>query len=89
MKTVNNLKKLSLASGAALALSVASGTAFAADSNPFGMAKLNGGYQVAMNEGKCGEGKCGEGKAKKAEGKCGGDKAKKAEGKCGGSKTME
>ncbi len=89
MKTVNNFKTLSLASGAALALSVASSTVIAADSNPFGMSKLNEGYQVAMNEGKCGEGKCGGSKAKETEGKCGGDKAKKAEGKCGGSKTKE
>ncbi len=89
MKTVNNLKTLSLASGAALALSVASSTVLAADNNPFGMTELNGGYQVAMNEGKCGEGKCGGSKAKETEGKCGGDKAKKTEGKCGGSKAKE
>ena len=91
MKTVNNLKSLSLATGAALVLSLASGTVLAADSNPFGMTKLTEGYQVAMKEGKCGEGKCGGDKAKKAEGKCGegkcgGDKAKKAEGKCGEGK---
>ena len=98
MKTVNDLKSLSLATGAALVLSLASGTVLAADSNPFGMTKLTEGYQVAMKEGKCGgdkakaaEGKCGGDKAKKAEGKCGegkcgGDKAKKAEGKCGEGK---
>ena len=89
MKTVNNLRTLSLASGAALVLSVASGTVLAADNNPFGMTKLNQGYQVAMNEGKCGEGKCGGSKAKETEGKCGGSKAKEAEGKCGGSKAKE
>lgn len=87
MKTINKLKTLSLTSGAALVLSVASGSVLAADSNPFGMTKLNEGYQVVMDEGKCGEGKCGESKAKKAEGKCGGAKTEEAEGKCGGSKA--
>jgi len=89
MKTVNKLKTLSLASSAALALSVVSGSALAADSNPFGMSKLSEGYQVAMEEGKCGEGKCGgsKAKAKPAEGKCGGSTAKTEEGKCGGSKA--
>ena len=81
MKPVKNFKTLSLASGAALVLSVASSSALAADSNPFGMTKLNDGYQVAMEEGKCGGSK-----AKEAEGKCGGSKAKKAEGKCGEAK---
>jgi uncharacterized low-complexity protein len=89
MKTFNNLKTLSITSGAVLVLSVASGGALAADSNPFGMTKLNEGYQVATSEGKCGEGKCGESKAKKAEGKCGGTKAEEAEGKCGGNKPKE
>jgi uncharacterized low-complexity protein len=74
MKPVNNFKTLSLASGAALVLSVASNTALAADNNPFGMKQLSEGYQVAMDEGKCGEGKCGENKAKAKEGKCGGSK---------------
>jgi uncharacterized low-complexity protein len=99
MKPVNNFKTLSLASGAALVLSVASNTALAADDNPFGMKQLSEGYQLAMEEGKCGgskakteEGKCGENKAKAeegkcGEGKCGGSKAKAKEGKCGGSKA--
>ena len=89
MKPVNNFKTLSLASGAALVLSVASNTALAADNNPFGMKLLSEGYQVAMDEGKCGgskekaeEGKCGEGK-------CGGNKAKAKEGKCGEGKCGE
>lgn len=89
MKTVNNLKTLSLASGAALVLSVASATALADDNNPFGMTKLSEGYQIAMDEGKCGEGKCGGSKAKKSEGKCGGSKAEESEGKCGGNKSKE
>lgn len=101
MKPVNNFKTLSLASGAALVLSVASNTTIAADNNPFGMKQLSEGYQIAMDEGKCGgnkaktaEGKCGENKAKAeegkcGEGKCGGSKAKKAEGKCGGNKTKD
>ena len=84
------------------AISLAIGTAFvtgaalspiaqAAD-NPFGMQKLDSGYQLAQaqakgedkkKDGKCGEGKCGAEKGK--EGACGGDKAK-AEGKCGEGK---
>lgn len=88
MSTIKNIKTLSLASGTALVLGMASGSVLAADSNPFGMTSLSGGYQVAVNEGKCGEGKCGDkeaAKAKNAEGKCG--EAKEAEGKCGGDKA--
>ncbi len=92
MNTIKNIKTLSLASGAALVMGMASVSVLAADSNPFGMTSLSGGYQVAVNEGKCGEGKCGDkaaaGKTKDAEGKCGESKdAKEAEGKCGGDKA--
>ena len=83
-----------------LALSTALGTAFIAGAalspavhaadNPFGMQKLDGGYQLAQaktddkkKDGKCGEGKCGAEKKtveKKKDGKCG-------EGKCGADKA--
>ncbi|MDT8452149.1 MAG: hypothetical protein RQ936_05300 [Gammaproteobacteria bacterium] len=90
MSTIKNMKTLSLAGGTALVLGMASGSVLAADSNPFAMTSLSDGYEVAVNEGKCGEGKCGgdkaAGKAKDAEGKCGGE-AKEAEGKCGGNKA--
>ncbi|HEY9050334.1 MAG TPA: hypothetical protein VIQ03_02240 [Gammaproteobacteria bacterium] len=82
MNRTNNIKTLSMATGAALALSVIGSSAMAGQSNPFGMTELSAGYSVAAAEGKCGEGKCGGSKAKEA--KCGGDKAKAAEGKCGG-----
>ena len=92
MTRKNNIKALTLATGTALVLGLASTSAFADNTNPFGMNELSQGYQVAMEEGKCGgsktkstEGKCGEGKCgasktKSSEGKCG-------EGKCGASKT--
>jgi len=64
----------SLATGAALAMSLASGSLLAADVNPFGMSNLSQGYQLSANEGKCGEGKCGGNKSTSSEGKCGGDK---------------
>ena len=89
----NNLKRLSMITGAALAMSVsaAASASSAAEVNPFGMTELSQGFQLAGNEGKCGgskskseakcgEGKCGDGKSKSSEGKCG-------EGKCGGSKS--
>lgn len=66
----SSTKSVALAITGALALSVSSIAAQAAD-NPFAMESLSSGYQVADNhkgaEGKCGEGKCGEGK-------CGGNK---------------
>ena len=91
MTRKNNLTALSLATGTALVLGLASSTAFAESTNPFGMSELSQGYQVSMNEGKCGEGKCGGSKAKSSEGKCGegkcgGSKAKSSEGKCGEGK---
>ena len=81
------LAATTLAGGMALA-GVAS-----ADVNPFGMTSLSSGYQVAMEEGKCGDmkgaaekmkdGKCGAGK-------CGANMKEKAEkmkdGKCGAGK---
>ena len=79
-------KPLAIAMGATFAAALSASPVANADTNPFGMQNLSGGYmQVA--EGKCGEGKCGEGKKAK-EGKCGEGKAKKegkcGEGKCGG-----
>lgn len=92
MSLTTKFKTNTLITCAALALST--GTAVA-ESNPFGMSKLNHGYQMAANEakcggvkampteGKCGEGKCGGSKPMPSEGKCGGQK-QPAEGKCGG-----
>ena len=83
--------------GAAVAGSLLMTGAAHADSNPFGLSELNGGYaQLASNhtEGKCGAGKCGGAMEKGAEGKCGAGKCggsggameKGAEGKCGAGK---
>ena len=84
----NNIKPLSLATGAALALSVIGSSAMAAQANPFGMTELAQGYSLTVAaEGKCGQAKCG-GNAKSSEAKCGGDK-KGAEAKCGGDKSTE
>ncbi|MGB5396921.1 MAG: hypothetical protein WBN96_07215 [Gammaproteobacteria bacterium] len=87
----NTLKKsLAVAMGASFAAAMAVSPVANADSNPFGMSNLSGGY-MQIAEGKCGEGKCGEGKTKK-EGKCGEGKCgegKKAEGKCGEGKCGE
>ncbi len=66
-----------------------------ADTNPFTLNELEGGYQLAAAnaEGKCGEAKCGaETESKDSEGSCGEDKSgasaeeKGAEGKCGEGK---
>ncbi len=61
-----------------------------ADTNPFTLNELEGGYQLAAAdaEGKCGEAKCGaETDSKDSEGKCGaGAEEKGAEGKCGEGK---
>ena len=73
-------KPLAIAMGATFAAALSASPVASADSNPFGMQDLSGGY-MQLAEGKCGEGKCGEDKAKK-EGKCG-------EGKCGGTKATE
>ena len=79
MSKKTHMKPVAAAIGAALAGSLAMGTATAAD-NPFGLSELGSGYmQLAGTEGKCGEGKCGGEKATSTEGKCG-------EGKCGGKK---
>ena len=84
-------KPLAIAMGATFAAALSASPVASADSNPFGMQDLSGGY-MQLAEGKCGEGKCGEDKAKKegkcGEGKCGEDKAKK-EGKCGEGKCGE
>jgi uncharacterized low-complexity protein len=84
---------LTLATGAAFVATVALAPVASAADNPFGMARLDSGYQLAAaddkkQDGKCGEGKCGATKMsgdkkpaddKKKDGKCG-------EGKCGGTK---
>ena len=60
MKT--SKKTLSIAVGTALGASLALSPAALADSNPFGVSELPGGYmQIAggHGEGGCGEGKCG------------------------------
>lgn len=88
-------KPLAAAVGATFAAALTAAPAASADTNPFGMQSLQGGYlQLADgHEGKCGEGKCGEKEkeAKCGEGKCGGmekgakeKEAKCGEGKCGG-----
>ena len=73
-------KPLAIAMGATFAAALSASPVASADSNPFGMQDLSGGY-MQLAEGKCGEGKCGEDKAKK-EGKCG-------EGKCGEDKMKK
>ncbi|MGD2053327.1 MAG: low-complexity protein [Gammaproteobacteria bacterium] len=84
-------KPLAIAMGATFAAALSASPVVNADTSPFGMQSLSGGYiQLAEGkcgegktekEGKCGEGKGGEGKTKK-EGKCG-------EGKCGEGKTKK
>ena len=84
-------KPLAIAMGATFAAALSASPVANADTNPFGMQDLSGGY-MQLAEGKCGEGKCGENKSKKegkcGEGKCGEDKSKK-EGKCGEGKCGE
>jgi len=84
-------KPLAIAMGATFAAALSASPVASADSNPFGMQDLSGGY-MQLAEGKCGEGKCGEGKSKKegkcGEGKCGEGKSEK-EGKCGEGKCGE
>ena len=63
-------KPLAIAMGATFAAALSASPVANADTSPFGMQNLSGGYMQLA------EGKCGEGKSKK-EGKCG-------EGKCGG-----
>ena len=81
---------LTLAAGAAFVATTAFTPLASAADNPFGMVKLDSGYQLAQaktddkkKDGKCGEGKCGGDKKaadpKMKDGKCG-------EGKCGGTK---
>lgn len=92
---MNSVKKTAVAVALGT-VAVSSAFAVNAQTNPFGFAAMDVGYQIAGNEGKCGEGKCGEGKksAEKAhegkcgEAKCGADKAaaKAHEGKCGEAK---
>jgi len=87
-------KPLAIAMGATFAAALSASPVASADTNPFGMQNLSGGY-MQLAEGKCGEGKCGGDKGKEGkcgEGKCGGDKGKEGkcgEGKCGGDKGKE
>lgn len=92
---MNNQKNLALAIGGALALSITSATANAA--NPFAAKTLSSGYQVADadmkgKEGKCGEGKCSasmreEAKKTAKEGSCSAEKMK--DGSCHADKATE
>ena len=99
-----NAKKssITLAIGAAFAVTAGLPTVTHAADNPFAMQKLDSGYQLAAKhmaapeadkkkDGKCGEGKCGGSKPaaeKMKDGKCGGadNKAKMKDGKCGEGK---
>lgn len=96
MSNTNIKKQFVVAVGAAFATSLMGAGAANAAGNPFSMAELPGGYQVADakgTEGKCGEGKCGSNKAsttstempsKMGEGKCGTTEMSKGkEGQCG------
>lgn len=94
MKKQTRTQTLRLAIGTAVAGTFALAPAVQAADNPFGLQKLDGGYQLAAadkaKEGKCGGDKKADGKCggdKKADGKCGGDK--KADGKCGGDKKKD
>jgi uncharacterized low-complexity protein len=81
------LKPVTAAICMALATGLGASASATADSNPFSVADLDAGYQLAGDkhkEGKCGEGKCGGDKA--AEGACGEKHKKHAEGKCGEGK---
>jgi len=91
----NTKTQLILATGAAFAATAIFSPVMAAD-NPFGMAKLDSGYQLAQadkkQDGKCGEGKCG-GDKKATEEKKVNDKKKmddkKKDGSCGGDKMKD
>ncbi|HEY9136228.1 MAG TPA: hypothetical protein VIM85_10585 [Pseudomonadales bacterium] len=101
MANASKIKPLSIAMGAAVAVSALSATSVQANENPFVTQDLASGYNLASadTEGKCGEGKCGgdkkaakEGKCgegKCGEGKCGGDKKAEKEGKCGADKKAD
>jgi len=95
---MKKITTLTLATGAIVAATAALAPAVQAADNPFGMQKLDSGYQLAAaddkkKDGKCGEGKCGATKMsgdkkpaddKKKDGSCGADKKK--DGSCGGKK---
>jgi len=90
MKTKKS--RLTLATGATLAATIGFAPVAQAADNPFGMQKLDAGYQLAQADkkvdGKCGEGKCGASKKvddKKKDAACGADKKMK-DGKCGAAK---
>ena len=85
----NTMKKsLSAALGTTFIAAMAASPVVNADTNPFGMQNIEGGYmQVA--DGKCGEGKMEMKKEKAKEAKCGESHKKEMEGKCGGEKKKE
>ena len=103
MANVSKIKPLSIAMGAAVAVSALSATSVQANENPFVTQDLASGYNLASAdmEGKCGadkkagkEGNCGGDKkagkeGKCGEGKCGADKKAEKEGKCGGDKKAD
>lgn len=87
---------LKLATGMTVAAAFTLGSLAHAADNPFGMQKLDRGYQLAQAnmdgkkaDGKCGEAKCGAAKVaeKKKDGNCGADKKKDAS--CGADKKKE
>ncbi|MET0068252.1 MAG: low-complexity protein [Candidatus Thiodiazotropha sp.] len=91
-----NLKNRLTLTATTLALGLGGASLIAqADSNPFGLSQLPGGYMVVADkgaEGKCGEAKCGAEKAssKMTEGQCGGQSdTKSSEASCGGNKGGE
>jgi uncharacterized low-complexity protein len=95
MSDKSHKKPLAIAMGATFAVALSASPVANADTSPFGMQNLSGGY-MQLAEGKCGEGKCGgksEKEGKCGEGKCGEGKTKQegkcGEGKCGEGKTKK
>ena len=99
MKKQSMSRTLSTAIGTAFVAGAALSPIAQAADNPFGMQKLDSGYQLAQakaddkkKDGKCGEGKCGaeatkaKADAKMKDGSCGGDKVKMKDGSCGAKK---
>lgn len=79
-------KSLSIAAGSAFAAGMMSAPAIQADSNPFAMSSIEGGYKVADGHM---EGKCGGMKKEEKEGQCGAQQKAQKEGQCGGAKANE
>lgn len=92
---MNKKTTVAIAAGTAFAATFALAPVASAADNPFGMAKLDSGYQLAAaddkkKEGKCGEGKCGA--TKMSGDKMADDKKmddKKKDGSCGGDKKKD